>query len=150
MLCSLKEFEMIEKKNQKEEGRKLFWLSIGLLALGIAYYILFRTPILASTWVGVESIHQNFSLPIAINWLPSFVHQLGFVLLTWLVLERKHKWFSLLFWLGMNVVFELLQLFPKHNYFISGTYSHEDMIAIFVATVVAYILMKEKNETEIS
>ena len=118
--------------------------SIGLLILGIGYYLLFRTPILVSEWFGVEFLHQQFSLPFSINWLPSFVHQLSFVLITWLTLERTHKWFALLFWLGMNVTFELLQMFPSNNYMISGTYSHEDMIAIFVASLFAYILMKGK------
>jgi len=131
-------------KKLQEKDNYLFLFSIGLLILGIGYYLLFRTPILASEWLNVEFLHQELSLPFSINWLPSFVHQLAFVLITWLTLEKKHKWFSLLFWLGMNVTFELLQMFPTKNYMFLGTYSHEDMIAIFVASWFAYILMKGK------
>ena len=137
---------MINKLQEKD--KYFLFFSIGLLGLGIGYYILFRTPILFSEWFGIESIHQQFKLEIAVDWLPSFVHQLAFILITWITLERKHKWFSLLFWLGMNITFELLQMFPNSNYIVSGTYSHEDMIAIFMASLVAYFLMKESKDSK--
>ena len=120
----------------------LFFLSTGLLLIGITYYLLFRSPILASSWLGVESLHQNFSLPLDIDWLPSFVHQFSFVILTWLVLERRHQWFSLLFWFSVNTLYELFQI---DNYLIRGTYSHADMIAIFIATLFAFFIIKDKK-----
>lgn len=141
MILKNKEEDLIKKL--QENDRYLFLFSIGLLLLGIGYYLLFRSPILFSQWFEVEFVHHQFDLVLKVDWLPSFVHQLAFVLMTWLVLERKHKWFALLFWLVMNVTFELLQLFPNHNYIVAGTYSHEDMIAILVASIIAYILMKE-------
>jgi len=119
-------------------------LSIGLLIVGISYYLLFRSPIITSQWLGLESLHQEFKLPIALDWLPSFIHQFSFVLLTWLALDRTHKWFALLFWLIVNTFFELIQILPIKNFILSGTYSHTDMISILVASLLAYIIIQKK------
>lgn len=130
----------------------LWTVSLVSLLIGIGFYLIFREPILASTWLGVEEFHLAQQLSW-FNWLPSFVHQFSFVLLSWLVLEKNYKWFVLVFWLGVNGLFELGQALPNEyanyfpqvirDYFKYGTYSHEDMLAIVVATVVAYTLMNK-------
>lgn len=141
--------------------KKLFSDSTWIFALlslliGIFYYLVFREPILVSTWLGVESYHLQKQL-LWLGWLPSFVHQFSFVLLSWLVLEKKYKWFVLSLWLGVNGLFELgqalptmyVQGFPRTiaNYFENGTYSHGDMLAILGATVVAYgVITKYEKE----
>ena len=129
----------------KKRDSSLFLLSIGLLVLGILYYLLFREPIITSQYLGLESLHINLPLIINFDWLPSFVHQFSFVLLTWLALERTYKWFALLFWFSINVGFELIQILPITNYIFAGTYSHADMVAIFIATYFAHIMMEEKS-----
>jgi len=128
----------------------LFLISFASFALGLGFYLMFREPVSFSLWMGLENFHLHGSLPF-FNWFPSFVHQFSFVLFTWLVLERRYLWFSLLFWFVVNVLFELGQALPSKyvlyfpnllaNYFQNGTYSHVDMLALVGASLLAYILM---------
>lgn len=134
---------------------QLLFYSLMLLIIGSLYYLFFREPIIASSLFGLESLHLTLYAPM-FNALPSFLHQLAFILLTWLALNRSHMWGVILFWLLVNGLFELGQLASKHNtyhlpqilenYFQNGTYSHGDMIAIFLATLVAYIIIKNQKE----
>ena len=141
---------------------RLFLFSMSLLFVGFFYYLLFRQPVLGSYYLGVTSWHREWLSDSFFYWLPSFVHQLSFVLLTWLALDRKHKWFALLFWMFVNSIFELGQssfwandtlFLPKviEEYLKNGTYSSGDMGAIFVATFVAYLIIKhiEKRESNV-
>ena len=131
---------------------KLIFFTLGLLLIGSLYYLFFRQPILASSYFGIEFVHLELFTP-TFNYLPSFIHQLTFILLTWLALNKSHMWFSIFFWLSINSLFELGQLLSKKDtsylpnilqkYFQNGTYSHGDVIAIFLATFVAYIIIKK-------
>lgn len=134
---------------------KLLPFSLILLIIGSLYYLLSRQPIIASSYLHLEFIHLEL-IQSSFNYLPSFVHQLAFILLTWLALNRTHMWFSILTWLIINSLFEVGQLFTREEisflpnlliqYFHNGTYSHGDMIAIFFATLVAYIIIKQQKK----
>lgn len=140
------------------EDRVLSLVAILLLMIGIGYYLLFRTPIIASYWFGVQEWHSRFGL-YTLGWLPSFVHQFSFVLLTWIALDKTHESFAIWFWLMVNSLFEFGQIlkgevlgyFPNviANYFKNGTFAGEDLVAIWIATLIAYGVIKfnkkEKN-----
>ncbi|HIP37134.1 MAG TPA: hypothetical protein EYG85_09805 [Crocinitomix sp.] len=125
---------------------------------GILYYLLFREPTLLTTSIGIRS----FSLGVnpLLGWFPSFVHQLSFILLSWLAVDRQYPWQILFTWLTINIVFEIGQgldqvyfiNFPHvlQLYFQRGTYSHSDILAICIATVVAYIIMNKYTKKELS
>lgn len=131
----------------------LYLISAGVLLTGIAYYYLFRAPVLAYEWFGVGT-HETLPIygAVVLDALPSFVHVLAFSLLTWLVLDRQYAMWSVIFWTGINLVFELgqampkiwLVLFPKilQIYFGNGTFSIADIIAIFIAAAIALKIMK--------
>ena len=129
-------------------------LALFLLVVGVLYYLLVRDSIVASRWFGISSWHQNF-IAIRVDWLPSFVHQFSFVILTWLALDRKYIYFPLGLWFSINIIFELGQALPKDyrcyfpkvisDYFKYGTYSESDMYAIFVATIMAYFYLKKQE-----
>ena len=140
--------------NLKFKQHKLLLFSLMLLTIGSLYYLLFREPIMATKLFGLDSLHLALFSP-SFNSLPSFVHQLALVLLTWLVWDRSHQYFALLFWLVVNSLFELGQMVSNIDlwylprvlemYLINGTYSHSDMIAIFFATFVAYIIIEKSK-----
>ena len=131
--------------------RKLLLLTILFFAIGILYYLLFRQSTILTDVIGIKLF--NLKSPIELSWFPSFVHQFSFVIFTWLVLEKKHIFFSLGFWSIVNILFETGQSLPKEytqyfpkvieDYCNNGTYSHEDMVAIVVATLVAYLVMEK-------
>jgi hypothetical protein len=130
----------------------LWMISIISLLLGIIFYIVCREPILVSLWLGIEEYHIHNYISW-LNWFPSFVHQFSFVLLSWLALGKEYKWFVIFLWFCINTLFELGQAMPNEyanyfpkvlaDYFSHGTYSHGDMLAILLATVVAYMVINK-------
>lgn len=133
------------------ENHFLWVLVLVNLIVGIGFYIIFREPVMASIWLNLEECHLE-KQTVLFNWLPSFVHQFSFVILTWLSLKKSYLWFPLLFWFFINLFFEMGQAIPNDysshfpkiiaDYFKNGRYSHEDILAIVTATIVAYVLMK--------
>ena len=125
-----------------------------LFTIGIFYYWLFRDSTIVSAYLGV-SLYQKELSSLNIDWFPSFIHQFSFVIFTWLALERNHVLFSLFFWFFLNAFFELGQAlsseyygcFPNIviDYFKQGTYSHKDMLALMVASFLAYIVMNKNK-----
>ena len=142
----------------KQNRKNAIWIiAMAPLLAGIVFYLLFREPILVSTWLGIEEYHFHHNVKY-LNWFPSFVHQFSFILLSWLALGREHKWFVLSLWSLLNGLAEIgqalegswLSFSPSilKNYFKNGSYSHEDMLAIVLATVVAYLVI-DKYEKRI-
>ena len=129
---------------------KDFYITFIIFTIGIFYYWLFRDSTIVSNYLGVSLYHKELS-SFTIGWFPSFIHQFSFVIFTWLVLERNYIKFSLFFWFFLNTFFEFGQAlsskyygyFPKiiTTYFKHGTYSHKDMLALVVASFLAYIVM---------
>ena len=132
------------------KNKKLLLFTLGFFTSGILYYWLVRESTMVSEYLGISHYSKKIEF-FRIDWFPSFVHQFSFVIFTWLALERSYLWFSLLFWFIINSLFELgqampskyLNYFPKvmSDYFSHGTYAYEDILAIVVATFVAYIVM---------
>ena len=143
--------------NVSQVNLKLFLFTLGFFMLGIFYYWLVREPTMVSEFLGIYHYTKEITL-IRIDWFPSFVHQFSFVIFTWLALEKKYLWFSLIFWLSTNSLFELGQALPSNymiyfpsfltNYFQNGTYSHGDMLALVGASFLAYILMIKYQKKE--
>lgn len=135
------------------------YIVIALLPLfiGAIYYLIFREPIFASTWLGIEALHFKKYL-MFLNWLPSFVHQFSFLMISWLAVEKQYIWYILSLWFIINITFELAQgvkseylyFLPNilEKYFKNGTYSHEDILAIVLATIIAYIIMNKYKKKE--
>jgi len=136
--------------HSSQPNLKLFLFTFGLFLLGVFYYWLLREPTVVSNYLGI-SHYSKILMLFRIDWFPSFVHQFSFVIFTWLALERRYLWFSLLFWFLTNTLFELGQALPSKylhyfpnflaNYFQHGTYSHGDMLALVVASLLAYMVM---------
>jgi len=136
--------------NFSQQNIKLFLLALGLFCLALLYYWLLREPTVVSDYLGISHYSKPLTL-FRIDWFPSFVHQFSFVIFTWLTLERSYLWFSLFFWFLTNTLFELGQALPSKylhyfpnflvNYFQHGTYSHGDMLALVVASLLAYVVM---------
>jgi hypothetical protein len=95
---------------------RLTSVGLGTLCLGSLVYVVVRPE--GSSYLG-HVIHFAFPVSLEhfpfINNLPSLFHILGFSLLTVAVLgECKYALVSCLFWLGVNLVFEVAQ----HPYFV--------------------------------
>ena len=134
----------------KLKKHSLLIFAVIFLLIGMLYYLLFRDSIFASQWLGVEKYHQHLSF-ISIDWFPSFVHQFSFSILTWIALGRRYKTFSILLWLSVNIAFEMAQALPEKYYIVlpktimdyckNGTFAYDDIIALVLASLLAYIVM---------
>lgn len=135
--------------------RSLYLIALVTLLAGMMYYYLFRTPVLAYTWFGISHKALFSGGSVILDALPSFVHVFAFSLFTWLVLDRKHPYWSTGFWTGLNLIFEFGQGMPAKwaasfpeilkIYFINGTFSIADIAAIFFAAVIALKIMNKQN-----
>jgi len=138
--------------NFSQQNLKIFLFTLGLFTLGILYYWLARESTVVSECLGISHYTREIEF-FHIDWFPSFVHQFSFVIFTWLALERSYLWFSLIFWFVLNSIFELGQAMPSEyidyfpkifaDYFSHGTYGHDDMFAIVMATTIAYIVINK-------
>jgi len=141
---------MVLMRNIAQQNLKLFLFTLFLFLLGIFYYWSVRDSTIVSEYLGINHYTKELTL-FRIDWFPNFVHQFSFTIFTWLALERTLLLFSLLFWLVLNILFELGQALPNGytdyfpnflaNYFKNGTYSHGDMLALVVASFLAYVVM---------
>jgi predicted membrane channel-forming protein YqfA (hemolysin III family) len=106
---------------------RLTAVGVAALVLGSLIYVLVRPE--GSSYLS-QIVH--WTLPVSletlpfVNNLPSFFHVLGFSLLTFAILgERKYALASCLFWLAVNVLFELGQ----HPYFVQWLDTNEIEVA---------------------
>ncbi len=133
-------------------AKALYLIAFFSLAVGGGYYYLFRSAVVAERWFGFERETLSFADSALLGALPEFVHVFAFSLLTYLVLERRYALFSILFWVTVNLFFELAQLLPKESvfelpyilriYIQNGTFSVLDIAAIFLGGYLAYKLIK--------
>lgn len=122
-------------------------LAVGVLILGIVFYYFFRDPTIFAQLLGIENHNIYSSYTIYFNSFPSFVHVFSFSIFTWLALGKSHGNSSILFWMVLNMLMEIGQLvstptFPwlpqfVEQYFIQGTYSNWDMLAILLGALCA-------------
>lgn len=146
--------------------KQLFLGSVALL-VGLMEYVLNRPS--ASTYVGkwTEAFPGEFPFKMDIfgflgGVLPEFVHPFCFALVTIALFPeatKKLRAMTCLFWLTVELFFELGQLFgqqmsqclskaashnvviePLRNYFLYGTYDHLDVIAICLGITTAYVI----------
>jgi len=103
------------------------------------------------------------------NVLPSFIHVFSFILLTAGILSCRKKGFLIicLCWFFIDCIFELGQKFNSlsltiipdwfsgvpflentKNFFLYGTYDLNDLIAILIGTVVAYLVLLSTIKSE--
>ena len=137
-------------RNLFKSNSKILFFTISLFMLGILYYWLVREATIASKFLGIKHFTIE-TITFRMDWFPSFVHQFSFIIFTWIVLERKYLLFPIFFWLIVNMLFEFgqdlsreyIDFLPKvfFNYFQQGTYCHYDILAIIIATVLAYFIM---------
>lgn len=101
------------------------------------------------------------------DFLPSFLHAIGFILLTAGIVASDKKAYGAIciFWLVINAGFELGQKYSSHvaarvpewfegifilentsSYFINGTYSNLDMASIIVGAGIAYLVLLYTEE----
>jgi glycopeptide antibiotics resistance protein len=125
----------------------LFTLGFLVLGLGTLIYVVLRPQ--GSSYLSLYfSFYQSLpSLPF-INNLPSFFHTFAFSLLLASVLpQSKHMLQVCLFWLGLNISFELLQypgLFETEylptilERYAGGRFDYLDMIASALGALAAY------------
>jgi VanZ family protein len=109
---------------------------------GVGFYYYLRPPTMVGIWLDIHGYRINHSFIAYFNWFPSFAHVFFFTILTWYVLERSHEILSLVLWVGLNILYEYGQ-----SYFIRGTYANEDVIAIFLGGIIAFIVMKIKKNS---
>lgn len=122
-------------------------LPIIVFILGIGFYYFFREPTIVAHYLGIKDYHTTSEYTIYFNSFPSLAHVFSFSLFTWLLLEKSYGNSSILFWGILNIIFEVIQMIDTDSlpwipqvidqYFIQGTYSHWDIIFIFLAAVCA-------------
>ena len=145
------------------------WILAGVTALllGTLVYLVDRPP--DQTYFvnkSIVSISLYNILPnlygIIGNSLPSFAHVFSFILITAGLIASKKRTFIIicLFWFSIDSVFEVgqrfgdlfIQFVPEWfasipflenttDYFVRGTFSVGDMVAITIGTVTAYFLL---------
>ena len=131
-----------------------YLLALTVLMCGIFYYYLFRPPVLVSEWIGLADAHDTPSFRRYLDWFPSFVHVFSFSLLTWLALEKRYAFFSVMLWVGINLFFEIAQMLPSayaknlpgilYVYVLRGTFSISDILAVCMAGGFSYLVMRIK------
>ncbi len=129
-------------------------ISISAFTIGVIYYYFLRDSTIVALWLGIDDNHTFNKYTLYFNSLPSFVHVFSFSIFTWLVLEKHYANTSILFWVTLNVIFEIGQMIniyyltwlPKllQQYFQRGTYDLGDIIAIIVGGICAKIVIDFK------
>jgi len=123
-------------------------LAISVFIGGLLFYALLRPPTIVANWLKIRDLHINTSWLTYVNWFPSFSHVFSFTLLTWIVLNRTKKNFSLFLWVTLNLLYEWGQLSSKllppllQKYFITGTFDIYDVLAIFCGGLMALVVMR--------
>jgi hypothetical protein len=160
-------------------NRLQLFVGFTVLFLGVLYYYFFRTSQhtyfiqfleLNPPLKDIPSLFQKLGYS-----LPTFVHVFSFSLITaGLIASRKQGYaMACLFWLGINVLFELGQKFDSwviqfipgwfsnvsflkntKIYFLKGRFDYLDLFSITLGALVAYIFLiktahkEEKNEKQ--
>lgn len=129
-----------------------FILACVVFGIGILFYYYFRQPTIVAQYLGIDTLNINTMYIQYINWFPSFAHVFSFSIFTWLILDRQYLNQAILFWTLFNLIVEFGQLLTKevaflpqflNNYFIRGTFSIADAIAIIVAAFCVKIIIKK-------
>jgi hypothetical protein len=113
-----------------------------LLSSAYLFYLLVRgfDPLFALPWQAIEGL----KLPQPLyNSYTTFAHVLGFALLCYALLGARwhYRMPTILFWAGINLLFELWQTQSgTNNSFIKGTFDSGDVVAVVLAVVVFFIL----------
>ena len=147
-------------------------IGAAVLIIGILVYLVDRPP--DQTYF-VDKSFVNISLYLSLpnlfgiigNSLPSFAHVFSFILITAGLIASKKREFIIicLFWFLIDSVFELGQKFNSifikfipdcfasipvlentGDYFVRGTFSFGDIVAIFTGTITAYFLLMITSE----
>lgn len=123
-----------------------------LLVISVgAYYYFYRQGIAIYIWLGID---DHFTNPLLNNTLaswPSFTHVFVFSLWSWWAFGQKYARICIIFWLLINVFFEVLQGYtgflvnylPEsiYNYIYYGTFSWYDFVALIVGALVAFVVI---------
>lgn len=142
-------------------------LGLGALFLGSLEYIIGRPADASHIGRIISELAGNFLFRIDIfgflgGFLPDFIHPFSFALLTMALFptgDRKVRGIICLFWLSIDILFEIGQFFNKQiaelmtklfspnaitniftNYFAKGTYDHLDILAICFGITAAFII----------
>lgn len=115
-----------------------------LLSVGLLFYYFFRQNIIGFNLFHIQNELNYFQLDGYINSFPSFLHVVILSLMTWYVLDLKLIQFSVLLWIGINLIFEFLQ--DTSFYFVSGTFDWIDVFAIILGGFFSYFLMTYINK----
>lgn len=139
---------------QKEElfsSFSYFMIALVVFAIGILFYYYFRQPTIVAQYLGIDTLNIDATYKNYINWFPSFAHVFSFSIFTWLILEKHYANGAILFWTLFNLFVEFGQMLTQpmnflpqflNNYFIRGTFSVSDAIAIIIAALCAKILIR--------
>jgi hypothetical protein len=122
----------------------IFIATLLSLLLGLLFYYFFRQNIIGFNLFNIQNELSYIQLEGYINSFPSFLHVLILSLITWYILDFKLIGFSVLLWVGINLVFEFLQ--DTSFYFISGTFDWIDVFAIILGGFFSYFLMTYINK----
>jgi glycopeptide antibiotics resistance protein len=160
---------MDKKKNRQANPINYLQVLLGILIflVGALVYIIDRPPeytYFFNHYKFIETLHNTipaFFGPLG-NHLPDFIHPLSFILITAGIVSCRKKGYRIicLSWFVIDCIFELGQkyssLFVKavpdwfseipfleafKNYFNRGTFDIYDIIAIFLGTGAAYLVL---------
>jgi len=125
----------------------LFITGIAVFSVGISYYLWERLVIPATIqylgeWFplgAVPDVAPAISSTTALNWLPTFVHVVSFSLLSISAsrISNRRSYLVIGFWVGINILFELGQLFG-----LPGTFDAADICAAIVGGVCIAVLVR--------
>jgi hypothetical protein len=112
----------------------LFCTGVTFFGIGIGYYLWQRPPnplFMPFLWDWLFVAHAQVVAPStspveSLNWLPTFIHvvSLSFITLSVSRLSIRGGYLIIGFWVSINILFELGQLF-----WVSGTYDAWDIVA---------------------
>ncbi len=132
---------------------RLLLLIVVPLGIGILYYYFLREPIVVFSWLESDNFYIPSSITQYFDFLPTFVHVFSFSLLTWWAFGNSHEILSIMMWVFINLIFEIGQALPSKyliyfpdiikSYCINGTFAYDDIISIFVAGGLAYLVIKK-------
>jgi hypothetical protein len=126
--------------------------------LGIGFYYFFRSPTIAEVFFDIN-LKSDLAIPNWVHlfqWYPSFAHVFFFVIATWEIMNRQYLSLSIVSWVGLNLLFEVLQhdffdTFTRQYlayFFQNGTFDIFDIFAIFLGGVLAYFVIHVKIDSQ--
>ena len=151
-------------------------IGITVLILGTSVYLTDRPPdqtyFVYKSFINI-SLHNTLPNLFGFigNSLPSFVHVFCFILITASLLKCQKRGCTIICasWFLADFIFELGQKFKtfsssmvpdwfsripflenSKNYFLSGTFDYNDLTAIAIGTILAYLVLSITNKRGIS